>query len=58
MNMSDKIRLHDLRLKLGLGMTLPWHEQEELQKLQSKESAVLREAVEHADCEFAAIGWG
>jgi hypothetical protein len=55
MNMSDKTRLHDLRLKLGLGIALPWHEREELQELQAKERAVLQEALEHADSEFAAI---
>ena len=56
MNMSDKLKLHDLRVKHGLGLELAPHEYHELLDLQAQEHVELQEALEEAESEFAAIG--
>jgi hypothetical protein len=55
--MSDKIRLHDLRLKQGLGLEMTTHEAQELTHLQTKEHTERQASIEQDESEFAAIGW-
>jgi hypothetical protein len=56
MIMDDKIRLHDLRLRHGMGMPLDPHEYNEMLTLQAMENVELQESAEHGESEFAAIG--
>ncbi len=56
MNMSDKIKLHDLRVKHGLGLELSVHEYHELLDLQAKEHLEQQEFIEQGESEFAPVG--
>jgi hypothetical protein len=57
MTIEDKRRLHDVRVKHGLGLEMAPYEYQELIDLQAKEHIALQESTEVADLEFAATGW-
>jgi hypothetical protein len=58
MTVDEKTRLHDLRLRHGLGTEIEPFEYQEMLNLQAKEHLELHDSVAQADPQFVAIGAG